>query len=192
MNLAKMTDLDLYHKRVIIREDFNVPIKNGIITSDQRLRAALPTIKAALDANAAVIVLSHLGRPEEGKADPHYSLQPVADYLSKALKIPVHFVTDYINGVHAAPGELTLCENVRFNVGEKSSETKLAKKLAALCDIFVMDAFGTAHRAQASTYGIAKYAPIAVAGPLLIKELEALHQVLKAPKKTHYCHCWRI
>ncbi|HGE5042933.1 TPA: phosphoglycerate kinase [Legionella pneumophila] len=183
MNLIKMSDIDLSGKRVLIREDLNVPIKDGMITSDQRLQAALPTIKSALDNGAAVIVLSHLGRPEEGKYEKKFSLEPVADYLRKNLEYPVRFVKDYLSGVDVKPGELVVCENVRFNPGEKANDEALAKKLANLCDVFVMDAFGTAHRAQASTYGVAQYAPVAVAGPLLIRELEALNQVLKAPKK---------
>ncbi|HAT5920062.1 TPA: phosphoglycerate kinase [Legionella pneumophila] len=183
MNLIKMSDIDLSGKRVLIREDLNVPIKDGMITSDQRLQAALPTIKSALDSGAAVIVLSHLGRPEEGKYEKKFSLEPVADYLRENLEYPVRFVKDYLSGVDVNPGELVVCENVRFNPGEKSNDEALAKKLASLCDVFVMDAFGTAHRAQASTYGVAQYAPVAVAGPLLIRELEALNQVLKAPKK---------
>lgn len=183
MNLIKMSDIDLSGKRVLIREDLNVPIKDGMITSDQRLQAALPTIKSALDSGAAVIVLSHLGRPEEGKYEKKFSLEPVADYLKKNLEYPVRFVKDYLSGVDVKPGELVVCENVRFNPGEKANDEALAKKLANLCDVFVMDAFGTAHRAQASTYGVAQYAPVAVAGPLLIRELEALNQVLKAPKK---------
>ncbi|HCU6023548.1 TPA: phosphoglycerate kinase [Legionella pneumophila] len=183
MNLIKMSDIDLSGKRVLIREDLNVPIKDGMITSDQRLQAALPTIKSALDSGAAVIVLSHLGRPEEGKYEKKFSLEPVADYLRKNLEYPVRFVKDYLSGVDVKPGELVVCENVRFNPGEKANDEALAKKLANLCDVFVMDAFGTAHRAQASTYGVAQYAPVAVAGPLLIRELEALNQVLKAPKK---------
>lgn len=183
MNLTQMSDLDLAGKRVLIREDLNVPIKDGIITSDQRLQAALPTMNAALDAGAAVIVLSHLGRPEEGGFDERFSLQPVADYLKQNLKYPVRFVSEYLDGVDVQPGELVLCENVRFNSGEKKDDQHLAQKLAKLCDIFVMDAFGTAHRAQASTYGVAKYAPVAVAGPLLISELDALQKALKAPKK---------
>ncbi|HAU3930428.1 TPA: phosphoglycerate kinase [Legionella pneumophila] len=183
MNLIKMSDIDLSGKRVLIREDLNVPIKDGMITSDQRLQAALPTIKSALDNGAAVIILSHLGRPEEGKYEKKFSLEPVADYLRKNLEYPVRFVKDYLSGVDVKPGELVVCENVRFNPGEKANDEALAKKLANLCDVFVMDAFGTAHRAQASTYGVAQYAPVAVAGPLLIRELEALNQVLKAPKK---------
>ncbi|OGV51069.1 MAG: phosphoglycerate kinase [Legionellales bacterium RIFCSPHIGHO2_12_FULL_42_9] len=183
MSLIKMNELNLTGKRVLIREDLNVPIKDGLITSDQRLEAALPTLKMALEAGAAVIVLSHLGRPEEGKFDKRFSLQPVADYLAKNLSYPVRFVSDYLNGVEVTASELVVCENVRFNVGEKENDEKLAKKLAALCDIFIMDAFGTAHRAHASTCGIAKYAPIAAAGPLLVRELEALDKVLEAPEK---------
>ncbi|MGL6028754.1 MAG: phosphoglycerate kinase [Legionella sp.] len=183
MTLINMHDVDLSNKRVLIREDLNVPIKDGMITSDQRLQAALPTLNAALAANAAVIVLSHLGRPVEGEYDERFSLQPVADYLKLHLDYPVRFVTEYLDGVEVAPGELVLCDNVRFNPGEKNNDTLLAKKLAALCDVFVMDAFGTAHRAQASTYGVAQFAPIAVAGPLLIRELDALALVLKEPKR---------
>lgn len=183
MNLIKMNDVDLRGKRVLIREDLNVPIKDGIITSDQRLQAALPTIKTALEAGAAVIVLSHLGRPEEGNPDPRFSLEPIAKYLNEHLEFPVHFVKDYLNGVESKLGELVVCENVRFNPGEKSSDEQLSKQLAALCDVFVMDAFGTAHRAHASTYGVAKFAPIAVAGPLLVRELDALEHVLKEPEK---------
>ena len=183
MHLIKMSDLALRGKRVLIREDLNVPIIDGIITSDQRLQAALPTLSAALKAGAAVIVLSHLGRPEEGKIDNRFSLKPVANYLAAHLSYPVHFVSDYLDSVQANPGELVVCENVRFNTGEKSDDPILAKKLADLCDIFVMDAFGTAHRAQASTHGVAKFAPIAAAGPLLIRELEALQHVFKNPEK---------
>lgn len=183
MKLLKMSEISLKNKRLLIREDFNVPIKDGIITSDQRLRAALPTLQAALDEKAAVMVLSHLGRPEEGKFEKRFSLQPVADYLAANLNYPVRFVRDYLDGLEIEPGELVICENVRFNLGEKANDDELAKKLAKLCDIFVMDAFGTAHRAQASTHGIAKYAPIAVAGPLLVRELEALEHVFKNPKR---------
>jgi phosphoglycerate kinase len=183
MNLIQMSDIDLSGKRVLIREDLNVPIKEGIITSDQRLQAALPTLEAALASGAAVIVLSHLGRPEEGKFEKRFSLEPIAEYLKERLDYPIRFETNYLNGVQVNPGELVICENVRFNVGEKNNEESLAKKLANLCDVFVMDAFGTAHRAQASTYGVAQYAPIAVAGPLLVRELEALGKALKAPEK---------
>ncbi len=183
MSLIKMSDIDLAGKRVLIREDLNVPIKEGMITSDQRLQASLPTIEAALSAGAAVMVLSHLGRPEEGKFEKRFSLQPVADYLKKHLNYPVRFVTDYLNGVEVHAGELVICENVRFNHGEKSNDVELAKKLAKLCDVFVMDAFGTAHRAHASTYGVAQFAPVAVAGPLLVRELDALKKALAAPEK---------
>lgn len=183
MNLIKMNDLNLQGKRVLIREDLNVPIKDGIITSDQRLQAALPTIKMALAKGAAVMVLSHLGRPEEGRYEKRFSLQAVASYLAAQLPYPVRFVSEYLDGISVNPGELVICENVRFNVGEKANDPLLAKKLAALCDIFIMDAFGTAHRAQASTFGVAEFAPIAAAGPLLVSELEALQQVLKNPKK---------
>lgn len=183
MSLISMQDVDLKSKRVLIREDLNVPIKDGIITSDQRLQAAMPTLQKALDAGAGVIVLSHLGRPTEGNYDPKLSLQPVADYLAAQLHYPVKFVKDYVNGLKVKPGELILCENVRFNVGEKNNDASLARQLANLCDVFVMDAFGTAHRCHASTYGLAQYAPIAVAGPLLLSELEALERVLKEPEK---------
>lgn len=183
MNLLQMADLNLKGKRVLIREDLNVPIKEGIITSDQRLQAALPTLNKALEAGAAVMVLSHLGRPEEGLFEKRFSLEPVAEFLKLHLNFPVRFTNNYLNGVDLMPGELVICENVRFNPGEKSNDDHLSKQLAQLCDIFIMDAFGTAHRAQASTYGVAKYAPVAAAGPLLIKELEAIQQVLKAPKK---------
>lgn len=183
MNLIKMSDLSLRDKRVLIREDLNVPIKEGFITSDQRLQAALPTLQMALKEGAAVIVLSHLGRPDEGKFEKRFSLQPVAEYLTAHLDYPVRFVSDYLEGVDVSPGELVLCENVRFNNGEKSDDDILAQKLAKLCDIFIMDAFGTAHRAHASTHGVAKFAPIAAAGPLLVHELNTLQQVLKAPQK---------
>ncbi len=183
MNFVKMSDIDLSGKRVLIREDLNVPIKDGIITSDQRLQAALPALRTALQSNAAVIVLSHLGRPQEGVNDSAFSLKPVADYLRAHLDFPVRFVVDYLNGVDVKPGELIVCENVRFNVGEKANDDERAKQLAALCDVFVMDAFGTAHRAHASTCGVAKYAPIAVGGPLLVRELEALQHVLRNPEK---------
>jgi phosphoglycerate kinase len=183
MKLIKMSDLNLDNQRVLIREDLNVPIKDGIITSDQRLLAALPTLRYALDAGAAVIVLSHLGRPEEGRFEKKYSLKPVADYLALNLKYPVRFVDNYLDGLEVGVGELVICENVRFNKGEKDNDEGLAKKLAALCDVFVMDAFGTAHRVQASTYGVAHFAPIAAAGPLLVHELETLQKVLKDPVK---------
>lgn len=183
MKFKTMSDIDLKGKRVLIREDLNVPIKNGMITSDQRLQAALPALRSALEAGAAVMVLSHLGRPKEGVFDPAYSLKPVANYLAEHISFPVRFVSDYLNGIDVQPGELVVCENVRFNRGEKENDDSLSKQLAALCDVFVMDAFGTAHRAHASTCGVAKFAPIAVAGPLLVRELEALQHVLKNPEK---------
>jgi len=183
MTMIKMSDIELRNKRVLIREDFNVPIKDGIITSDQRLEAGLPTVAEALRAGAAVMVLSHLGRPEEGVYDKRFSMKPVADYLATQLDHPVRFVTDYLDGLDCQPGELVVCENVRFNRGEKACDEALSRKLAALCDVFVMDAFGTAHRSQASTCGIANYAPVAVAGPLLVRELDALQRVLRAPEK---------
>jgi phosphoglycerate kinase len=183
MNLITMNELDLANKNVLIREDLNVPIKDGIITSDKRLQAALPTIQLALEKNAAVILLSHLGRPEEGFFEEKYSLTPIAEYLSEHLKIKVRFEKDYLDGITINPGEVILCENVRFNQGEKTNDEALAKKLANLCDIFIMDAFGTAHRAHASTYGVAKYAPVSAAGPLLEKELNALSDALESPQK---------
>ena len=177
-----MSDLDLRDQRVLIREDLNVPIDDhGQITSTQRLDAALPTIKAARDAGARVMVLSHLGRPKEGQFDAASSLAPVAAWLSGQLGAPVRLVADYLDGVDVAPGEVVLLENCRMNVGEGKDDDTLAKKYAALCDIFVMDAFGTAHRAQASTHGVIKYAPIAAAGPLLSAELDALGKALEHP-----------
>jgi phosphoglycerate kinase len=177
-----MSDLDLRDQRVLIREDLNVPIDDhGQITSTQRLDAALPTIRAARDAGARVMVLSHLGRPKEGQFDAASSLAPVADWLRERLGTPVRLVADYLDGVDVAPGEVVLLENCRMNVGEGKDDDALAKKYAALCDIFVMDAFGTAHRAQASTHGVIKYAPIAAAGPLLSAELDALGKALEHP-----------
>ena len=183
MSVIKMTDLALSNQRVLIREDLNVPVKDGKVTSDARLRAALPTIKLALEQGAAVMVMSHLGRPTEGEFAQEFSLAPVADYLNDALDVNVRLVSDYLDGVDVAPGELVIFENVRFNQGEKKNEDGLAKKLAALCDVFVMDAFGTAHRAQASTHGVAKFAPVACAGPLLSGELEALAKALDNPAR---------
>ncbi|MEW6989311.1 phosphoglycerate kinase [Colwelliaceae bacterium 6441] len=183
MSVIKMTDLDLAGQRVLIREDLNVPISEGKVTSDARLKAALPTIKRALDAGAKVMVMSHLGRPTEGEFNQEFSLQPVVDYLTKALSAPVKLVSNYLDGVDVAAGELAVFENVRFNQGEKKNDDALAKKLAALCDVFVMDAFGTAHRAQASTHGVAKFAPIACAGPLLTAELDALGKALDNPAR---------
>lgn len=181
--MLKMTDVDLRGKRVLIREDLNVPIQNGKITSDTRIQAALPAIQQAVNAGAAVLVISHLGRPTEGEYDAALSLAPVADRLSKLLKKPVRFEKDWIDGVEIAPGEIVLGENVRFQKGEKKNDPELSKKLAALCDVFVMDAFGTAHRAEASTCGVIHYAPIACAGPLLAAEITALEQVLKNPAR---------
>ncbi|WP_343596394.1 phosphoglycerate kinase [Acinetobacter sp.] len=181
MNFKRMTDLELDGKRVLIREDLNVPIKNGVITSDARLKAALPTIQKALSQGAAVIICSHLGRPVEGEPKDEQSLAPVAAYLSKALSQDVQLVTDYLNGLDVQKGQVVLLENVRFNVGEKKNNPELAEKYAALCDVFVMDAFGTAHRAEASTEGVARCAKVAAAGPLLAAELDALSQALKTP-----------
>ena len=178
-----MTDLNLSGQRVLIREDLNVPVQEGKITSDARLLAALPTIKLALEADAKVMVMSHLGRPTEGEYNTEYSLQPVVDYLAAALNYPVRLVKDYLSGVEVAAGELVIFENVRFNQGEKKNDDALAQQLAALCDIFVMDAFGTAHRAQASTHGVAKYAATACAGPLLVGELDALGKALDNPAR---------
>ena len=178
-----MADLALRGKRVLIREDLNVPIKNGKITSTARLEAALPTLRAALDAGARVMVMSHLGRPKEGKVDPAQSLAPVAAKLGEMLGRKVPLVASWLDGVALKDGELVLCENVRFEVGEEADDAKLAQRMAALCDVFVMDAFGTAHRAQASTNGVARFAPVACAGPLLVAELEALAAALKSPKR---------
>lgn len=183
MTVIKMTDLDLAGKRVLIREDLNVPLKDGRVASDARIQAALPTIRMALDKGAAVLVCSHLGRPEEGVYSEGASLKPVAEYLGKELGCEVPLVKDYLDGVDIQPGQLKLLENVRFNKGEKKDDEALARKYAALADIFVMDAFGTAHRAQASTHGVAKFAKVAAAGPLLAAELDALSRALKAPPK---------
>jgi len=184
MSVLKMTDLDLSGKRVLIREDLNVPVKDGQVTSDARIRASLPTIELALKAGAKVMVMSHLGRPTEGEYAEEFSLAPVADYISKLLERPVPLVKDWLDGgFDVAEGELVLLENVRFNAGEKKNNEALSKQMAALCDVYVMDAFGTAHRAQASTHGVAQFAPIACAGPLLAGELEALAQALETPAK---------
>lgn len=182
MTIKKMTSLDLRGKRVLIREDLNVPVKDGKITSDARIKASLPTIEMALKAGAKVMVMSHLGRPEEGVFTEENSLKPVAEYLSKALGRDVPLLTDYLDGnFELEDGDIVLFENVRFNKGEKKNSEELAKKYASLCDIFVMDAFGTAHRAEGSTYGVAQYAPIACAGPLLAAELDALGKALDKP-----------
>jgi phosphoglycerate kinase len=181
MSVLKMADLDLNGKRVLIREDLNVPVKDGKITSDARILASLPTIKLALAKGASVMVCSHLGRPTEGESSAENSLLPVAAYLSKALARPVSLIENYVDGYAIPAGEVVLFENVRFNKGEKKNSDELAQKYAALCDVFVMDAFGTAHRAEASTHGVAKFAPIACAGPLLAAELEALALALDNP-----------
>ncbi len=183
MPVKRMQGLDLRDKRVLIREDLNVPLDSGRVANDQRIQAALPTIRAARDAGARVLLLSHLGRPTEGQFDESASLAPVAEHLSELLGAPVRLVRDWLDGVEVAPGEVVLCENVRFNRGEKANDDALAKRMAALCDVFVMDAFGTAHRAQASTHGVARFAPVACAGPLLAAELEALGKALEAPAR---------
>lgn len=183
MTVLKMTDLKLTGKRVLIREDLNVPVKEGKVASDARIRASLPTIERALKAGAKVLVMSHLGRPTEGEYAEEFSLAPVANYLSEKLGREVRLEKDYLNGVEVADGELVILENVRFNKGEKKDEDELARAYGALCDIFVMDAFGTAHRAQASTHGVARFAPLACAGPLLAAELDALEKALANPAK---------
>ncbi|MFC0323397.1 phosphoglycerate kinase [Gallibacterium melopsittaci] len=183
MSVIKMTDLDLAGKRVLIRADLNVPVKDGKITSDARIKASLPTIQLALQQGAKVMVTSHFGRPTEGEYNEEFSLQPVVDYLNNLLDVPVRLAKDYLDGVEVAPNELVVLENVRFNKGEKKDADDLAQKYAALCDVFVMDAFGTAHRAQASTHGVAKFATVACAGPLLSNELEALGKALKNPQR---------
>jgi phosphoglycerate kinase len=183
MKVTKMSNLDLAGKRVLIREDLNVPIKDGIVTSDARIRAALPTIQAALNAKAHVLLMSHLGRPTEGQFTEELSLAPVARRLTQLLGVPVALKRDWVDGVSVGAGEVVLLENVRFNKGEKKDSDELARKMAALCDIFVMDAFGTAHRAEASTHGVAKYAAVACAGPLLVSELTALETALEKPAR---------
>jgi phosphoglycerate kinase len=183
MTVLKMTDLDLAGKRVLIREDLNVPLRDGAVADDTRLRATLPTIRHAADAGGRVLLMSHLGRPTEGEPDPQYSLAPVASALGDLLGRPVRLVGDWLDGVELADGEVALAENVRFNKGEKRDDEALAKRMAALCDVFVMDAFGTAHRAQASTHGVARFAPVACAGPLLVGELDALARALDAPAR---------
>lgn len=183
MAIRTMTELDLKGKRVFLREDLNVPLKDGRVANDARIRASLPTIKLAADAGAKVMVVSHLGRPTEGEYDEAASLKPVAERLAELLGKPVRLAKDWIDGLDIAPGEVVVCENVRFLKGEKKNNDELAKKMAALCDVYVMDAFGTAHRAQASTHGVAKYAPIACAGPLLAAEINALTKALGNPAK---------
>ncbi|MBZ9539301.1 phosphoglycerate kinase [Modicisalibacter tunisiensis] len=184
MNVRKMTDLPLAGQRVLIREDLNVPVKQGSVTSDARIRACLPTIQAARDAGARVMLMSHLGRPTEGEPADEFSLAPVAAHLGQLLGQPVRLVSDYLDDpVDVAEGEVVLLENVRFNAGEKKDDETLARAYAALCDVYVMDAFGTAHRAQASTHGVARFAPAACAGPLLAQELEALEKALATPAR---------
>ncbi|MBG6249040.1 MULTISPECIES: phosphoglycerate kinase [Symbiopectobacterium] len=183
MSVIKMTDLDLAGKCVLIRADLNVPVKEGKVTSDARIRASLPTIEIALKQGARVMVTSHLGRPTEGEYNEEFSLLPVVNYLKDKISSPVRLAKDYLDGVDVAEGELVVLENVRFNKGEKKDDEELSKKYAALCNVFVMDAFGTAHRAQASTHGVGKFADIACAGPLLADELEALGKALSNPER---------
>ena len=184
MSVIKMTDLDLAGKRVLIRQDLNVPVNNGVISSDQRIKASLPTIQHCIDSGAQLMIMSHIGRPDEGKPEAQYSLRPVADYLSAALGKKIELVADYLQQPPGlSDGDVVLLENVRFNSGEKANDDTLSKQYAALCDIYVMDAFGTAHRAQASTHGVGMFAPIACAGPLLTAELEALALALDTPKR---------
>ena len=184
MPVLEMTGLDLAGKRVLIRQDLNVPLSDGVVTSDQRIKASLPTIRHCIDAGARVMIMSHLGRPEEGNPEPQFSLQPVADYLTNALGRSVPLVSDYLEQAPVlTAGEVVLLENVRFNAGEKADDEDLSRQYAALCDIFVMDAFGTAHRAQASTHGVGKFAPVACAGPLLATELDALGKALREPAR---------
>lgn len=183
MSFKRLTELDLAGKRVLIREDLNVPVKNGEVTSDTRIRASLATIRHCLDAGAKVIVMSHLGRPTEGEYVEEFSMKPVADRLSKLLGHPVKLVKDWLDGVEVDAGEVVLCENVRFNKGEKKDNEDLSRKMAALCDIYVMDAFGTSHRAEASTHGVGQQAPMACAGLLLAAELDALGKALKSPDR---------
>ena len=181
--VIRMTDLDLAGKRVLIREDLNVPVQNGVVTSDARIRASLPTIKAAKEAGARVMLMSHLGRPQEGVFDEEFSLAPVATRLADLLGSKVRFEREWLDGVRCEPGEVVLLENVRFNEGEKKNKDELARRMAALCDVYVMDAFATAHRAEASTHGVGRFAPVACAGILLVNELEALEKALGSPKR---------
>ena len=181
MQLVRMAELALRGKRVLIREDLNVPVQDGVVSSDARIRAALPTLRLAMDQGARVLIISHLGRPEEGKPEAQFSLAPVAMRLSELLGRPVPLVRDWLGGVDCPPGSAVLCENVRFNKGEKSDDVALARQMASLCDVFVMDAFGAAHRAEASTHGVVRFAPVACAGPLLVTELAALERALAIP-----------
>jgi phosphoglycerate kinase len=183
LNILRMQDLDLAGKRVLIREDLNVPVRDGKVASDARIRASAPTIRLALECGAAVMVMSHLGRPTEGQFSEEFSLRPVAEHLEGLLGQAVRLERDWLDGVRIADGEVVLCENVRFNAGEKNNDEDLSRRMAALCDIYVMDAFGTAHRAQASTHGVGRFAPVACAGPLLVGELEALSRALDEPAR---------
>ena len=183
MPLLRMADLDLRGKRVLIREDLNVPVHAGVVTSDARIRAALPTIRMALEKGARVLILSHLGRPKEGKFEPEFSLAPVATRLSELLGHAVPLVRNWLDGVDCQPGQAVLCENVRYNPGEKADDEALSRRMAALCDVYVMDAFGTAHRAECSTHGVGRFAPVACAGPLLVAELDALERALLNPRR---------
>lgn len=184
MPVLEMTGLDLASKRVLIRQDLNVPVKDGVVTSDQRIKASLPAIQRCVEAGARLMIMSHLGRPEEGNPEPQFSLQPVADYLGQALSKEVRLVNDYLEQApEMADGDVVLLENVRFNRGEKANDESLSQRYAGLCDIFVMDAFGTAHRAQASTHGVGRFAPVACAGPLLAAELDALARALQEPAR---------
>jgi phosphoglycerate kinase len=183
MSVINLLDLDLNSKKVLIRQDLNVPIKDGVVTSDKRIKASLPTIEMAIEKGAKVILMSHRGRPVEGHSSDEFSLQPVADRLSELLNINVRLESEWLDGVDLNDGDVVLCENVRFNVGEMSNDDLLSKRMASICDIFAMDAFGTAHRAQASTHGVAKYAKVACAGPLLSGELDALGKALENPKR---------
>ncbi len=183
MPVLNMTDLDLAGQRVLIREDFNVPVKDGLVTSAKRIKAALPTIHLALERGAKVILLSHRGRPVEGRHDQDLSLLPVAEYLESHCHLDVRLEKNWLDGIDAKAGEVVMCENVRFQAGEQGNDEHLSKKMAALCDIYVMDAFGTAHRSQASTCGVARHAPVACAGPLLVKELDMLDRSLTEPAR---------
>jgi len=183
MSVINLSDLDLGSKKVLIRQDLNVPIKDGVVTSDKRIKASVPTIEMAMKQGAKVLLMSHRGRPTEGEYSDEFTLQPVADRLTEILGVTVRLEKNWLDGVEMADGEVVLCENVRFNEGEMANDDALSKRMAAMCDIFAMDAFGTAHRAQASTHGVAKYAPVACSGPLLSGELEALGKALDNPKR---------
>ena len=183
MTALRMLDQDLEGMRVLIRQDLNVPVHAGQVASDARIRASLPTIESALNAGGRVMLMSHLGRPTEGQFDAQYSLAPVADHLTKLLGLKVRLCVDWLDGIDLSSADVVLCENVRFNVGELANDSELSQRIADNCDIFVMDAFGTAHRAHASTHGVAQFAPVACAGPLLVAELEALHRALDDPAR---------